>query len=45
MAFLSETALKYLQRAHEQDRLAHAYLISGSAERQTRPGKRSYRAH
>lgn len=31
MAFLSETALKYLQRAHEQDRLAHAYLISGLA--------------
>lgn len=31
MAFLPETALKYLQRAHAQDRLAHAYLISGSA--------------
>lgn len=29
MAFLPETALKYLQRAHEQNRLAHAYLISG----------------
>lgn len=29
MAFLPETALKYLRRAHEQNRLAHAYLISG----------------
>ncbi len=29
MAFLPETALKYLRRAHEQDRLSHAYLISG----------------
>src|SRR2546426_9026615 len=32
MAFSPETALKYLQRAHEQNRLAHAYLISGPAE-------------
>ncbi len=30
MAFSHTAALKYLQRAHEQNRLAHAYLISGS---------------
>ena len=30
MAFSPETALKYLQRAHEQNRLAHAYLITGA---------------
>jgi DNA polymerase-3 subunit delta' len=30
MAFSPETALKYLQRAHKQNRLAHAYLITGS---------------
>jgi DNA polymerase-3 subunit delta' len=30
MAFSPEAALDYLKRAHEQDRLAHAYLISGS---------------
>jgi DNA polymerase-3 subunit delta' len=29
MAFSPKTALQYLRRAHEQDRLAHAYLISG----------------
>jgi len=29
MAFSPATALKYLQRAHEQNRLAHAYLITG----------------
>src|SRR5438445_3662707 len=29
MAFSRTTALEYLRRAHEQDRLAHAYLISG----------------
>jgi DNA polymerase-3 subunit delta' len=29
MAFAPESALKYLQRAHEQNRLAHAYLITG----------------
>ncbi len=29
MAFSSDTALKYLQRAHKQNRLAHAYLITG----------------
>jgi DNA polymerase-3 subunit delta' len=29
MAFSCEAALSYLQRAHEQNRLAHAYLISG----------------
>jgi DNA polymerase III subunit delta' len=29
MAFSPTTALKYLQRAHEQNRLAHAYLITG----------------
>jgi DNA polymerase-3 subunit delta' len=30
MAFSHTAALKYLRRAHEQNRLAHAYLISGS---------------
>ena len=30
MAFSPEAALAYLQRAHEQDRLGHAYLISGA---------------
>ena len=29
MAFSRDVALRYLQRAHEQNRLAHAYLISG----------------
>ena len=29
MAFHTESALRYLQRAHDQNRLAHAYLISG----------------
>ena len=29
MAFFPDTALAYLQRAHEQRRLAHAYLITG----------------
>jgi DNA polymerase III subunit delta' len=29
MAFSCTAALEYLRRAHEQDRLAHAYLISG----------------
>jgi len=29
MAFSREAALGYLRRAHEQNRLAHAYLISG----------------
>ena len=29
MAFSRTTALEYLQRAHEQKRLAHAYLITG----------------
>jgi DNA polymerase-3 subunit delta' len=29
MAFSRTTALEYLQRAHEQNRLAHAYLITG----------------
>jgi DNA polymerase-3 subunit delta' len=29
MAFSPETALEYLRRAHDQNRLAHAYLISG----------------
>ena len=29
MAFSSTAALGYLRRAHKQDRLAHAYLISG----------------
>ena len=31
MAFSLDTALKYLQRAHKQNRLAHAYLITGPA--------------
>ncbi len=31
MAFSPEKALEYLQRAHKQQRLAHAYLISGPA--------------
>jgi DNA polymerase-3 subunit delta' len=30
MAFSSKTALEYLRRAHRQNRLAHAYLISGA---------------
>ncbi len=37
MAFSPKTALGYLRRAHEQNRLAHAYLIcgaSGSGKRQ-----------
>src|SRR5215831_11544864 len=29
MAFARTTALEYLRRAHEQNRLAHAYLITG----------------
>ncbi len=29
MPFSRKTALEYLRRAHEQNRLAHAYLISG----------------
>src|SRR5213595_3599956 len=29
MAFSRSTALDYLRRAHQQNRLAHAYLISG----------------
>ena len=31
MAFSRTTALEYLRRAHKQNRLAHAYLISGPA--------------
>ncbi len=31
MAFSPDAAFKYLHRAHEQGRLAHAYLISGAA--------------
>jgi DNA polymerase III subunit delta' len=31
MAFSRKTAVKFLRRAHEQKRLAHAYLISGPA--------------
>src|SRR5205807_6077688 len=30
MAFSRTAAFRYLRRAHEQNRLAHAYLISGS---------------
>ena len=30
MAFARGTALEFLRRAHEQNRLAHAYLITGS---------------
>jgi DNA polymerase-3 subunit delta' len=29
MAFLRDSALQFLRRAHEQNRLGHAYLISG----------------
>ena len=29
MAFSRKTALEYLRRAHEQNRLGHAYLITG----------------
>src|SRR5215469_17800280 len=29
MAFSCETAFKYLRHAHQQNRLAHAYLITG----------------
>lgn len=41
MAFSRNAALKYLRRAHEQKRLAHAYLISGppgSGKRQVAAG-------
>ncbi|HEX8279831.1 MAG TPA: AAA family ATPase [Chthoniobacterales bacterium] len=31
MAFSPDAAFSYLERAHEQGRLAHAYLISGAA--------------
>ncbi len=31
MAFSPDAAFSYLQRAHQQQRLAHAYLISGDA--------------
>ncbi len=31
MAFSTDSAFSYLRRAHEQNRLAHAYLISGPA--------------
>jgi DNA polymerase III subunit delta' len=31
MSFSPKTALRYLRRAHERNRLAHAYLISGPA--------------
>ncbi len=41
MAFTPEAALDYLKRAHEQNRLAHAYLISGSLG----SGKRKLAAH
>ena len=30
MAFARTTAFEYLRRAHEQNRLAHAYLITGA---------------
>jgi DNA polymerase III subunit delta' len=40
MAFSPETALEYLRRAHDQNRLAHAYLISGGPG----SGKRSLAA-
>src|SRR3712207_3774714 len=30
MAFPPDAAFSYLRRAHEQNRLAHAYLISGA---------------
>lgn len=38
MPFSPETALDYLRRAHEQDRIGHAYLISGPAG----SGKRAF---
>jgi DNA polymerase-3 subunit delta' len=41
MAFSTEAALGYLRRANEQDRLAHAYLISGA----TGSGKRRLAAN
>jgi DNA polymerase-3 subunit delta' len=41
MAFSPEAALDFLKRAHEQNRLAHAYLISGSLG----SGKRKLAAH
>jgi len=31
MSFSADSALEYLERAHRKNRLAHAYLISGSA--------------
>ena len=31
MSFSAESALEYLERAHQRNRLAHAYLISGPA--------------
>ena len=31
MAFSPDAAFSYLERAHQQQRLAHAYLISGNA--------------
>ena len=31
MSFSAESALEYLERAHQKNRLAHAYLISGPA--------------
>ena len=31
MAFSPEAAFEFLRRAHEADRLAHAYLIAGEA--------------
>jgi DNA polymerase-3 subunit delta' len=40
MAFSPDSAFSYLRRAHEQGRLAHAYLISGGAG----AGKRSLAA-
>lgn len=40
MAFSPDAALAYLRRAHEQSRLGHAYLISGS----TGTGKRELAA-
>lgn len=40
MPFSPEKALQYLRRAHEQNRLAHAYLISGAPG----SGKRSLAA-
>ena len=45
MAFTRNGALEYLSRAYEHGRLAHAYLISGTAgQRQARTRIRSFQS-